>query len=175
MKIHQGNLTIRDAKPEDAQTLCAWWNDGKVMEHAGFPNGLGTTAGKIADSLAADSDDTFRRLMLEIDGAPVGEMSYRNKGSRIAEIGIKICDFSRQEKGYGTRFLLMLIEYLFVQRDFVKIVLDTNLNNERAQHVYEKIGFRKVGIRIDSWENQLGEMQSSVDYELTKDEFTARF
>ena len=51
------------------------------------------------------------------------------------------------------------------------IFLDTNLNNTRAQHVYEKLGFKKVAIHNDSWRNQLGELQSSVDYELTIDDF----
>jgi hypothetical protein len=33
---------------------------------------------------------------------------------------------------------------------------------------YEKIGFRKVRVNIDAWKDQLGELQSSVDYELQK-------
>jgi len=51
------------------------------------------------------------------------------------------------------------------------VVLDTNLNNLRAQHVYEQLGFVKVRTNIDCWQNQLGELQSSVDYELTEDGF----
>lgn len=38
MYLHQNTLTIRDALPADAPLLCRWWNDGKIMEHAGlFP------------------------------------------------------------------------------------------------------------------------------------------
>ena len=54
-------LSFRAARPEDAETLCAWWNDGAVMAHAGFPNGLGTTAEEIAASLEKDSDGERRR------------------------------------------------------------------------------------------------------------------
>ena len=32
-----------------------WWNDGVVMAHAGFPNGLGTSAAKIEKQIANDS------------------------------------------------------------------------------------------------------------------------
>lgn len=120
---------------------------------------------------ATADDDIRRRLILEIDYIPVGEMSYYNKGGSIAEIGIKICNFERQEKGYGTRFLRMLIGYLLYEKGYDKIILDTNLDNKRAQHVYEKLGFRQAAVRIDSWENQLGERQSSIDYELTRDDF----
>ena len=31
----------------------------------------------------------------------------------------------------------------------------------RAQHVYEKLGFRKTAVHYNSWKNQLGEMESS--------------
>ena len=167
MYIKNGSLTIRDATLADAPLLGKWWRDGGVMAHAGFPNGLTITDGEIAESLKNDTDETHRRLIIEADSIAIGEMNYRRKGDNIAEIGIKICDFSMQNKGLGTRFLRMLIEALF-SRGYEKIILDTNFNNKRAQHVYEKIGFIKVGERVDSWKNQLGEPQSSIDYELTK-------
>lgn len=65
----------------------------------------------------------------------------------------------------------MLIQMLFLEMSYDKIILDTNLNNTRAQHVYEKIGFRKLRVNVNSWKNQLGEFQSSVDYEIKRDEF----
>jgi len=52
-------------------------------------------------------------------------------------------------------------------------VLDTNTNNARAQHFYEKLGFRKLGERRDCWTDQMGEPQSAIDYELTKSEWRA--
>ena len=47
MHIKYDSLTIRDAVAADAAQLTAWWNDGAVMAHAGFPNGLGTTVEKV--------------------------------------------------------------------------------------------------------------------------------
>ena len=50
-----------------------------------------------------------------------------------------------------------------------------NPNDLRARHVHEqKLGFRCVGIDVDSWPDQLGALQSSVNYEMDKDEFQAR-
>ena len=43
MHLEHGKILIRTAVPKDAAQLCLWWNDGSVMEHAGYPNGLGTT------------------------------------------------------------------------------------------------------------------------------------
>jgi RimJ/RimL family protein N-acetyltransferase len=92
------------------------------------------------------TDETTRRFIIEIDNKPSGEMNYRNKGDFIAEIGIKICIFENQEKGYGTKLLKMFIKYLFEQLKYRKIILDTKLKNKRAQYVYEKIGFTKTGM-----------------------------
>lgn len=172
MHISINNLTIRDAMPEDAAQLCAWWNDGSVMAHAGFPNGTGETEEQIRKSLALDSDNTHRRHIIELDGRPIGEMNYRNVGNQTAEIGIKICDAAEQNKGHGTVLLSVFIDNLFKNYGYETVVMDTNFNNERAQHVYEKkLGFRRVGVQVDSWRDQLGVLQSSVDYELKKEDW----
>nr|WP_261854701.1 GNAT family protein [Clostridium folliculivorans] len=84
---------------------------------------------------------------------------------------MKICDFNYQEKGYGTKALKLLISYLFDNLKVEKIILDTNINNTRAQHVYEKLGFKKIATRINSFKNQLGVFQSSIDYELINNDF----
>lgn len=162
----QDNLALRYASVEDAKLLCTWWNDGRVMAHAGFPNGLNTTVETIIHQMEAE-DEKQRRLIIEINGIRAGEMSFYIKGA-TADIGIKICDSNQQEKGYGTKAIKMLIKYLFTDKDVDKIHLDTNLNNARAQHVYEKIGFIKTKINIDAWKDQLGDMQSFVEYELEK-------
>lgn len=52
MRIEQGEVVIRSATVDDAAQLNNWWNDGEVMAHAGFPNGLG-------ESL----DDTIRNIL----------------------------------------------------------------------------------------------------------------
>ena len=163
------NLTIRNAIKADCPQLAAWWNDGAVMAHAGFPNGLGTTAEKIAEQISTDTDDTRRRLVIALDGALIGETSYTIKGD-AAEIGIKICDFTKQERGLGRLCLSMLITALF-EKGCKKIVLDTNVKNTRAQHVYELLGFRRVRINKDAWIDQVGVPQSFIDYELLPEEF----
>ena len=170
MEIISGDIRIRNAGETDCEQLAAWWNDGAVMAHAGFPLGLGTTAEKIKEDLTADSDAAGRRLIIEYKGRPIGEMNYRNMGNSTAEIGIKICEASFQEKGLGRVILSLFIKELF-SMGYNRIILDTNLKNLRAQHVYEKLGFRRLRVNIDSWEDQLGVPQSSVDYDLTPEDF----
>lgn len=158
------NITVRTALPEDAHQLVIWWNDGAVMAHAGFPNGLGTTVQAEAARLLG------RRMIIEEGGRPIGECNFRDKGEGVAEIGIKICETDCQNRGVGRIVLSLLIRHLF-DEGFDKVVLDTNLNNLRAQHVYETLGFQKLRVNIGSWRDQLGRLQSSVDYELIEKDF----
>lgn len=168
MKILYDKYFINNATLNDVDLLLKWWNDGKIMEHAGFPNGLNETREGIQKSLQKDNEDN-RRLIISYDHTPIGEMNYKRIGDRIAEIGIKICEFDMQNKGHGTMFLTLLIDCLFNNYNYNKIILDTNLNNKRAQYFYEnKLGFKKIRVNKDAWYDQLGRIQSSVDYELDK-------
>lgn len=164
MELQYQTISIRTATIQDAPLLARWWNDGTVMAHAGFPNGLGTTEEKVAAALGPGS------LMLLYEGIPIGEMNYRSTVPDTAEIGIKICNASYQNLGIGKLALSLLIQELF-QMGYTRIVLDTNLKNTRAQHVYEALGFRKLQVNRNSWQNQLGQWESSVDYELHPNHF----
>lgn len=158
------NLTIRQAEASDAKQLAAWWNDGAVMAHAGFPNGVGTTEVEVIKGLGKGS------LVIEENHRLIGECNYRDLGDGVAEIGIKICEPDGQNRGVGRKILSMLIGWLF-ENGYSKIILDTNLKNTRAQHVYESLGFRKVRTNVDAWRDQLGQLQSSIDYELIEKDF----
>ncbi len=170
MLLQFRNLTIRNATVKDADLLASWWNDGKIMAHAGFPNGTGETASEIAEKIKKETDED-RRLIIELDKRPIGEMGYGRESEDTVEIGIKICEFSEQNKGYGKILLSMLIFSLFKDMGYKKIILDTNVNNKRAQHVYEELGFKKLRVRENSWKNQLGELQSFIDYEMNQGDF----
>lgn len=150
----------------DAKQLAAWWNDGAVMAHAGFPNGLETTEGEVIEGLGNGL------MVIEESDCLIGECNYRDVSDSVAEIGIKICKTDCQNRGVGRKVLSMLIGWLF-KNGYSKIVLETNLTNTRAQHVYESLGFRKVRANIDSWKDQLGQLQSSVDYELAETDFNS--
>jgi len=173
MELCHRELKLRHAVAADAGQLAEWWNDGAVMDHAGYPNGLGTTAEEVAQKLAGDADRVHRRIIIEEDGRPIGEMNYRDLGEDVAEMGIKICVPTEREKGLGRRALSLLITYLFEELGYQKIILDTGLDNLRAQHVYESLGFRKVRVNLDAFVDQLGRPRSSVDYELIPGEFVS--
>ena len=163
------NIQIRDATIDDARILCLWWNNGQVMEHAGFPYGLETTEEKIKIQL--NKNDKNYRHIIVYNKELIGEMNYIELSEEVCEIGIKICEFSAQNKGLGRIILSLFISTLFDEYNFKKIILSTDLKNKRAQHVYELLGFKQVAIFYDSWIDQLGKARSAVSYELIKDDF----
>lgn len=170
MNISYKDILIRNVIEADAAQLATWWNDGSVMAHAGFPNGVNTNEERIKEQIK-NYTEAHRVLMIEYKGKTIGEMNYEFSDDGVrCEIGIKICDSYYQEKGLGRVILTLFIEELFKMGAKI-IFLTTNLNNKRAQHVYEKLGFKKIRIDYDSWTNQLGEKQSIVNYELKEDEF----
>lgn len=162
--LQYAKLTIRAATAADAPQLAAWWNDGAIMTHAGFPLGLGISAEEVAAELGEGS------LIIEEAGRPIGECSFRPTGEKCAEIGIKICESSAQNRGLGKIILSLLIRWLF-DSGHEKILLDTNPENLRACRVYEQLGFKKLRTNVDSWTDQAGKLQSSVDYELIEKDF----
>lgn len=170
MLLKHNNLTIRNATPADALQLEKWWNDGKVMAHAGFPLGSGEKAEEIAESIARDTDES-RRLILELDGKPIGEMSYGPVGPETVGLGIKICDFSLHDHGLGKQYLSMLIRWLFETAGYQKVTVDPDKGNRRSRHVYERLGFRQVRVRENAWIDQVGVSRSYVDYELLPEDF----
>lgn len=172
MDCRFSNLRIRNAELTDCELLTKWWNDGKIMEHAGFPLGLKVTEDEVAAIILKGNDDIKRLLILEYDDQIIGEMNYNFTSMNEVSIGIKLCEECMQNKGLGRRYLSLLINELFKMQN-CKIVLDTNLNNTRAQHVYESLGFKKTAVNVDSWKNQLGELQSTVDYELIESDFNS--
>ena len=122
MSIQYKNLTIRQAEVADAKQLTAWWNDGAVMAHAGFPNGLGTTEEEVIEGLGNG------RMVIEENDHLIGECNYRNVANGVAEIGIKICETDCQNRGVGRKVLSMLIGWLF-RNGYSKIILDTPVSS----------------------------------------------
>ncbi|MDR7870598.1 MAG: GNAT family protein [Tissierellaceae bacterium] len=178
MRIEKDNIVIRSATLDDAIQLNEWWNDGLIMEHAGFPNGIGESLEETKNNIGNWEGKLSQLCIIEIDKKPIGELSYRIKGDGAAYPGWKICESDYQNRGYGPKIIMMLLEFLFTDEainskfSIDKVIWDTMLENKRAQYVYEnKIGARKIGIQENIWQDQVGNWRSLVDYEISREEF----
>lgn len=178
MRLVKDNIVIRSANIDDASQLHKWWNDGTVMEHAGFPYGICQPLEKTKAHILSSVGSRMHLCIIEIDGVAVGELNYKLSDHGEAYPGWKICEASFQNKGYGPKIIRMLFQYLFTDKKLnnecriERIVWDTMLENKRAQYVYEtKIGARKTKVVERAWKDQLGVWRTAVYYEMTRNDF----
>ena len=52
---------------------------------------------------------------------------------------------NERKKGYGTETVLLMVDYLFLSQNIVRIGAITNVGNKASQRVLEKAGFRIEG------------------------------
>jgi len=79
------------------------------------------------------------------DGTKVGLIAhYLVLPNRLMEIGYDIIP-SERDKGYGTEAVRIIVNYLFLTKDIVRIQAVTNVGNKPSQRILEKAGFKKEG------------------------------
>lgn len=89
----------------------------------------------------------FTKESNKIVGEVVINDIYRNNRSASMRVAInRKQDFS---KGYGSEAIILALNYGFGMLNLHRIELEVFDFNKRAMHVYEKIGFKREGIRRD--------------------------
>ncbi|NHI88031.1 MAG: N-acetyltransferase [Candidatus Thorarchaeota archaeon] len=91
-----------------------------------------------------------------------------------AEIGISIYDPEQRGKGYGTDSTLVTLWIGFNILGLHSIYLDTMEDNERSIHVYEKIGFKRVGVLRET-EFINGGHKGLLIMDILRDEFLEKY
>lgn len=110
---------------------------------------------QIAEYIAGKSKDSSSVLLLiarQEDDSLIGDIAIQGIDplNRNASIRIAINQDAQQGKGYGTEALLLMLDYGFGVLNLHRIELNVFSYNERAMHVYEKIGFVKEGVQRDA-------------------------
>jgi aminoglycoside 6'-N-acetyltransferase len=87
------------------------------------------------------------RLVIEVDGAIAGLIEFWEETEpryRHATIDVFV-DPALHGRGVGTEALRQVIRQLVGERGHHRLTIDPAVDNARAIHVYEKVGFRPVG------------------------------
>jgi RimJ/RimL family protein N-acetyltransferase len=84
---------------------------------------------------------------IEADGVFIGSCALFNfnEAAHTCELGIVIGDTNYHGKGYGREAIMLLLDYAFRLRNFRKVYLTVNGDNERAQRAYRACGFAEEG------------------------------
>jgi len=172
LNYYIGNkIKLRKANPEDSNTLCRWYADGRIMIHVGFANGIKKDAYKLGLKLANQTSKSTLFIIMTKDNIPIGECNYNDLNVDRCSIGLKIGELSYQGKGYGEDALRTFIKYLFSTYTLKYIELDTLVKNVRAQNLYKKIGFKEIGIEEKCWTDPTGIKRSAIKMQLLREDF----
>ncbi|PZM84978.1 hypothetical protein DLH72_02580 [Candidatus Gracilibacteria bacterium] len=100
------------------------------------------------DSLKNQINRRMFGIMVKETGKIIGNLSLFDISeiNRNAVLGVLLGDKTEQNKGYGTEALNLILKYGFEVLGLHKIKLEVLATNSRAKKVYEKVGFKEVGI-----------------------------
>lgn len=101
--------------------------------------------------VAADSNRVDFLIFSKQDNKLVGEVVINevDRNNRCGNIRVLINRKEDFSKGYGTEAMILALNYGFGMFNLHRIELEAYPFNNRAVHVYEKIGFKREGIRRD--------------------------
>lgn len=86
------------------------------------------------------------------------------------EIGYTIIP-SEQNKGYGTEAVMILVDYLFLTRDIIRVQAVIDAKNMASRRVLEKAGFKKEGTLRKALWNSKGTWTHGHLYSLIREEW----
>ncbi|WP_088006442.1 GNAT family N-acetyltransferase [Indiicoccus explosivorum] len=153
--LESDKIYLRPFEPGDAPILYQAMNSDKKLRRLTGTHKVFTLQ-EIEDfirSSAADSTRVGFAIVTQDDDTLVGdaalnEMVFPN--NRDANFRIAIFD-AFTSKGYGSEAAELMLEYGFGILNLHRIELDVYSVNERAAHVYEKLGFKKEGVKRENW------------------------
>jgi RimJ/RimL family protein N-acetyltransferase len=136
------HVNLRVMEKEDLPLVLEWINS---PEFYGVYNPLQqasrTELEKKFENLPAEEKTFFIERK---DGTRVGGISHYLAGNQW-EIGFTMVPIERR-KGYCTEAVEIMVDYLFLSKDIVRIQAHTDVRNIASQKVLEKAGFKKEGI-----------------------------
>lgn len=113
--------------------------------------------------------------LIIVDGALAGVLQFHevpDPDYKSAGIDITLGE-AYQERGLGTAALRRLVRYLIDVRGHHRMTIDPATENARAIHVYEKVGFKPVGVMRQYERDITGEWHDGLLMDLLSDEFGA--
>ncbi|EAC6190408.1 spermidine N1-acetyltransferase, partial [Listeria monocytogenes] len=142
---------LRPLEREDLKFVHRLNNDAKIMSYwFEEPYEAFVELQELYDKHIHDQSE--RRFILELDGQMVGlvELMEIDYIHRRAEFQI-IIDPKFQGHGYAVSATKLAMKYAFHVLNMHKLYLVVDKVNEKAIHVYEKVGFIREGELIDEF------------------------
>jgi RimJ/RimL family protein N-acetyltransferase len=138
-------IRLRARNAEDAPTFFRWFNDWQVTGWLGVRYPI--SRGGEAALLERTSESSFTRAAFAVEALAdrrlVGNCELQcDAENRSGTVGIAM---GERDAGFGTDTMRTLCRVGFEVMNLHRIGLTVDATNERARHVYRKIGFSEEG------------------------------
>jgi RimJ/RimL family protein N-acetyltransferase len=155
---------------EDVEIYVKWLNDFSVTDGLGSSFTI-TSLESEKEWLKHNSNQyQFAIVRLE-DDLLIGNCGIQgiDQIRQCAEVGLFIGDEENRNKGYGEEVLNLLLDYGFDYLNLNNIMLKVFSFNERAIRCYQKVGFKEIGRRRQSYYLK-GKLYDEVYMDILKSE-----
>jgi RimJ/RimL family protein N-acetyltransferase len=136
------NVNLRIMEKEDLPLYVKWVNDPTFFgEHNPLEQ---TTKAEMEKGYDTAPPERKRFFIEKKDGTKIGVIGVFPVGD-LWEIGFTLVP-SERGKGFGTEAVTIMVDYLFLSRDLVRIQATTDQRNIASQRILEKVGFKREGV-----------------------------
>ncbi|MBN1682149.1 GNAT family N-acetyltransferase [Candidatus Bathyarchaeota archaeon] len=102
------------------------------------------------------------------EGVRIGLIMHFKAGDQIG-IGYMLVPLERG-KGYGSEAVKIMVDYIFLHKNIVRIQAETHTSNIASQRVLEKAGFQKEGVLRKSFFSR-GVWRDTAMFSILRDEW----
>lgn len=145
-KMNQNTFHFAPAKASDRSLLHQWFEEPHIKEWL-HGVGLQNTLNGLEKFFQGESTTTY--WIAYDKEIPFAFLMTSPEGDNAITLDLFICDLNYLGKGFAAP---MIKEFLKGQFPTVKrVLIDPEKTNERAIHVYKKVGFKIIGEFMASW------------------------
>jgi len=158
------NVNLRKAEKGDVSLVVEWWRNPQYMGN--FQDTMTISKPKMKKVML---EDTIFFIIEKKDGTKIGHIGGFMGGRTSLEIGYALVP-SERGKGYGTEAIRIIVDYLFLKKNSVRIQAPAATENVASQEALEKAGFSKEGLMRKSGHAK-GEYIDQYLYSILREEW----
>ena len=163
------NVNLRIMEKEDLPLIAEWFNKPEVF---GEYNPLHQVSRTEAEKMFENPHEEKSFIIEKKDGSKIGFIGHfyvLHVAGKQLEIGYSLVPNERG-KGYGTEAAQLMVDYLFLSKDTMRIQAQTDPRNVASHKLLEKVGFMKEGTLRKSFFMR-GEWRDSYIYSILREEW----
>jgi RimJ/RimL family protein N-acetyltransferase len=169
-KVLEGkNVNLRIMEKDDLPLFVEWVNKPEVF---GEYNPLHQMSKTEAEKMFENPHEEKSFIIEKKDGSKIGFITHfyvLHVAGRQLEIGYSLLPNERG-KGYGTEATQLMVDYLFLSKDTMRIQAQTDPRNVASHKVLEKVGFKNEGTLRKSFFMR-GEWRDAYIYSILREEW----